>query len=174
MYDDAGYAGPQGVLTRVPRGGNGSGGGERASVTGYLEPGEEVRLDSRPHGAALVRPLARALFLAGIGGALVLLGPRLSWGVAGVGVLLLALGAIAALAAVVRWDRTHLVLTSEKLFVVYGVIRRRAAAVRLSRVGPIEIEQSVPGRLFGYGTLVAGDLVVPYVPESRELDRLIA
>ncbi|MBW3593812.1 MAG: PH domain-containing protein, partial [Actinobacteria bacterium] len=138
------------------------------------EPGEQVRLESRPHGAALVRPLARALALAVTGGALVLLGPRVSWGIAGVGVLVLAIGALAALAAVVRWDRTLLVLTSEKLFVVYGVVRRRAAAVRLSRAGPIEIEQSIPGRLFGYGTLIAGDLVVPYVPESRELDRLIA
>jgi uncharacterized membrane protein YdbT with pleckstrin-like domain len=143
-------------------------------VTGYLEPGEHVRLESRPHGAALVRPLTRALALASVGGGLVLFGGRVSWGVAGVGVLVLAIGALAALAAVVRWDRTLLVLTSEKLFVVYGVIRRRAAAVRLSRVGPIEIEQSVPGRLLGYGTIVAGDLVVPYVPDSRELDRLIA
>ena len=143
-------------------------------MTGYLELGELVRLESRPHGAALVRPLGRALALAGLGGTLVLLGPRVSWAAAGVGALVLALGALAALAAVVRWDRTLLVLTSEKLFVVYGVIRRRGAAVRLSRVGPIEIEQSIPGRLFGYGTLVAGDLVVPYVPESRELDRLIA
>ena len=143
-------------------------------MTRYLEPGEHVRLESRPHGAALVRPLSRALAVAAVGGALVLLGPRVSWGVAGVGVLVLAIGAVTALAAVVRWDRTLLVLTSEKLFVVYGVVRRRAAAVRLSRVGPIEIEQSVPGRLFGYGTLVAGDLVVPYVPDSRELDRLIA
>lgn len=143
-------------------------------MTDYLEPGEQVRLESRPHGAALVRPLARALALAAVGAALVLSGSRVSWGVAGVGVLVLAIGALAAFAAVVQWDRTLLVLTSEKLFVVYGVIRRRAAAVRLSRVGPIEIEQSIPGRLFGYGTLVAGDLVVPYVPESRELDRLLA
>ena len=143
-------------------------------MNGYLEPGEQVRLESRPHGAALVRPLSRALAVAALGGALVLLGPRTSWAAAGIGVLVLTIGALAALAAVVRWDRTLLVLTSEKLLVVYGVVRRRAAAVRLSRVGPLEIEQSIPGRLFGYGTLVAGELVVPYVPESRELDRLLA
>jgi uncharacterized membrane protein YdbT with pleckstrin-like domain len=143
-------------------------------VTGYLEPGEQVRLESRPHGVALVRPLAYAFALAATGGALVLLGPSVSWGIAGVGVLVLAIGALAALAAVVRWDRTVLVLTSEKLFVVYGVVRRRAAAVRLSRVGAIEIEQSIPGRLFGYGTLVAGDLEVPHVARPRAVARLLS
>ena len=142
-------------------------------MTPHLEPGEEVRLESRPHGAALIRPLGRALVLGAAGGAFVILGPRLSWGIAAVGALVLGAAAFLALAAVLRWDRTRLILTSEKVFVVYGVVRRRAAAVRLARVGPVEIEQSLAGRFLGYGTLVAGDLVVPYVPESGELDRLI-
>ena len=157
----------------VPQGRIGSGSGEAAGVTGYLEPGEEVRLEARPHGAALVRPLTRAIALAIVGALLVAFGPRISWGVAAVGALEIALAAGLALVAVVRWDRTLLVLTTEKLFVVYGVVRRRAAAVRLARAGPVEIQQSLPGRLLGYGTLVAGDLVVPYVPEHGELDRLL-
>ena len=32
-----------------------------------LEPGEEVRLDARPHGVALVRPLFRPLLWRGWG-----------------------------------------------------------------------------------------------------------
>ncbi len=140
----------------------------------YLEPGEHVRLEARPHGVALARPLARALVLAVTGGGLVYFGSLVSWALGAVGAAEIAASALLALAEVVRWERTLLVLTSEKLLVVYGVVRRRGAAVRLSRVAPIELEQTLPGRVLGYGTLVAGDLVVPYVPASPELQTLLA
>jgi hypothetical protein len=145
-------------------------GGEGHAVHGSLAPGEEVRLESRPHGVALVGPLFRPLGLAGGGAALVVLGSPVAWPLGLAGALLLGLAAGAAFRAVWRWDRTRLVLTSEKLFVVYGIARRRAAAVRLSRVPALEWEQGPVGRVFGYGTLVAGDFEVPYVPaRGREL-----
>ena len=142
-------------------------------VTPPLEPGEEVRLDARPHGVALVRPLFRPLLLAGLGAVLVIVGTGLHWGLALAGAAALGLASLSALRAVWRWDRTRLVLTTEKLYVVYGVARRRAAAVRLSRVPALEFEQGVAGRVFGYGTLVAGDFEVPYVPEAGRVRKLI-
>jgi uncharacterized membrane protein YdbT with pleckstrin-like domain len=141
-------------------------------VRGYLAAGEHVRLEARPHGAALARPLAPALVLAIGGAALVLFGARATWGVALVGALLLAAGAVVALVAVWRWDRTHVVLTDEKLFVAYGLAQRRAAAVRLERVA-VEVEQSLLGRLLGYGTVIAGNLEIPYVPRPSEICRLL-
>jgi uncharacterized membrane protein YdbT with pleckstrin-like domain len=141
-------------------------------VRGYLAAGEHVRLEARPHGAALARPLAPALVLAFGGAALVLFGARATWGVALVGALLLAAGAVVALVAVWRWDRTHVVLTDEKLFVAYGLAQRRAAAVRLERVA-VEVEQSLLGRLLGYGTVIAGNLEIPYVPRPSEICRLL-
>ena len=65
--------------------------------------------------------------------------------------------------AVWKWDRTHVVLTTEKLFIVHGVLRRQAAAVHLARVGSVEVDQSLLGRLLGYGTIVAGELEIPGV-----------
>jgi len=138
-------------------------------VKGYLDPGETVRFEARPHLAALVRPLVRSVLLALLGGVLVGLAPP-PLGVAGA--LLLGLAALLALGAVLRWDRTLLVVTTEKLFVVYGVASRRAAAVRLARVGPVEVEQGILGRILGYGTVIAGDLEVPYVPDPRRVGRL--
>lgn len=138
-----------------------------------LAPGEEVRLESRPHGAALVRPLTRPLVLAGAGAGLVLAGSSLAWALGLAGAAALVLAALLALRAVWAWDRTRLVLTSEKLFVVYGIARRRAAAVRLSRVPALEFEQGLVGRLLGYGTLVAGDFEVPYVPDPRRVRTLL-
>jgi membrane protein YdbS with pleckstrin-like domain len=129
---------------------------------GYLEPGEQIRLEERPHAAALARPLGRSLALALAGGILVLVAPA---SVGLVGAVLLATAAVLALAAVWRWDRTQLIVTSEKLFVVHGIAQRRAAAVRLARVAPVEMEQSVLGRMLGYGTVIAGDLEIPFVPD---------
>jgi uncharacterized membrane protein YdbT with pleckstrin-like domain len=139
-------------------------------VRGYLEPGEYVRFDERPHAAALARPLARSLTLALAGTLLVLTGPT---SLELIGALLLAAGALLGLAAVWRWDRTELVLTSEKLLIVHGIAQRRAAAVRLERVGPVEMEQSVPGRILGYGTVIAGDLEIPFVPDPNRVCGLV-
>jgi uncharacterized membrane protein YdbT with pleckstrin-like domain len=138
-------------------------------MRGYLDPGETVRFQARPHTASLFRPLSRAMLLALAGGVLV----GLSTSALGVvGAVLLGLGALLALRAVLRWDRTSLVVTTEKVLVVHGVARRRAAAVRFARVGPVEVEQGLVGRLLGYGTVIAGDLEIPYVPDPRRVGRL--
>jgi uncharacterized membrane protein YdbT with pleckstrin-like domain len=132
---------------------------------------EEVRLDERRHAVVLAGPFVRSLVLA-VGG---VSGFVLGWPLSAVGVVLLALAALIAVRAVWRWERTHVVLTTEKLFVVHGTVRRRAAAVRLERVGAVEIEQNLAGRLLGYGTVVAGDLEITHVPEpSRLVERLSA
>jgi uncharacterized membrane protein YdbT with pleckstrin-like domain len=138
-------------------------------MRGYIEPGEKVRFQARPHTAALFRPLARSIVLALAGGVLVGLTPA-ALGV--VGAFLLGIGALLALRAVLRWDRTSLVVTTDKLLVVHGITQRRAAAVRFARVGPVEVEQGLLGRLLGYGTVIAGDLEIPYVPDPRRVCRL--
>ena len=138
-----------------------------------VEPGEEVRLDARPHGIALVQPLLRPLALVGAGAVLVVVGQ--SYWMAGlVGAALLALAALLAFRAVLQWDRTRLLLTSRKLTVVYGVARRRSASVALAHAPALEFEQGILGRLLGYGTLVAGDFEVPHVPDARRIRRLIS
>lgn len=125
---------------------------------------ERIRLETRRHGVVLVRPFLRALLFAACGIGAFLGG----WPLSAVGAVLLGLAALIATAAVLRWDRTHVVLTTEKLFVSHGVLRRRAATVPLVRVGAVEVEQTLAGRLFGYGTLVAGDLEIAAVPKPRQ------
>jgi uncharacterized membrane protein YdbT with pleckstrin-like domain len=135
-------------------------------MRGYLEPGERVRFEERPHAAALMRPLGRSFVGAIVGAILVLAAPS-SLGL--IGAFLLAIAALSALAAVWRWDRTQFVVTSEKLFITYGIAQRRAAAVRLARVRPVEMRQSVVGRMLGYGTVIAGELEIPYVPDPDKV-----
>ena len=130
---------------------------------------ERIRLEARRHEIVLARPFARAVVLGAAGVACWALG----WPYSPLGALLLALAAAVALRVVWSWERTRVVVTNEKLFVVYGTLRRRAAAVRLSRIEAVEVEESLLGRLLGYGTLVAGDLEIPYVPRAREVCRLL-
>jgi uncharacterized membrane protein YdbT with pleckstrin-like domain len=130
---------------------------------------ERVCLEERRHAVVLAGPFLRALGLAAVGIGLMAIG----WPASIMGVALQALGAFVALRAVWNWERTRVVLTTEKLFVVHGTLRRHAAAVRLARVGALEIEQSLLGRLLGYGTIVAGDLEIEYVPGPRRVYGLV-
>ena len=132
-------------------------------------PEEQVRLHERRHAVVLAGPFVRAIALAAAGLVVLWLG----WPYSPAGAVLLAVGALLAVRAVWRWERTHVVVTSEKLFVVDGTLRRRAAAVRLSSVGAVEIEQTLTGRLLGYGTVTAGGLEIDYVARPRELTRLL-
>jgi uncharacterized membrane protein YdbT with pleckstrin-like domain len=131
---------------------------------------ERTCWDSRRHAVVLARPLARSLSVGLVGFVCFAVG----WPVMVAGPPLLALGALGAGLSVWRWERTHVVVTTEKLFVVQGTVRRRAAAVRLARIATIEVEQSLAGRVFGYGTLIAGDLEIPFVPQPRRIGTLVA
>jgi uncharacterized membrane protein YdbT with pleckstrin-like domain len=130
---------------------------------------EKICLEERRHAIVLAGPFARALGLAIVGIGLMAVG----WPASIAGVLFQALGAAIAVRAVWEWERTRVVITTEKLFVVHGTLRKRAAAVRLARVGAFEIEQSLLGRLLGYGTIVAGELEIMYVPEPRRVYGLV-
>lgn len=143
----------------------------RRGVRRYLGPGERVRLESRPHGAALARPIARALVFSGAGIALVVWGMPVLVPLGILGALAVLYGFFTVLRGVLAWDRTLLVVTSAKLLVLYGVVRRRVASVELPPGGAVEVDQSLLGRLLGYGTVIAGDLEVPYVPDPVRLCR---
>jgi membrane protein YdbS with pleckstrin-like domain len=132
--------------------------------------GERTCWESRRHAIVLAWPLGRGVLL-GLGGFVCF---ALGWPAMLVGPALIGLGGVLAGLAVWRWERTRVVVTTHKLFVVYGTLRRRAAAVRLARVAAIEVEQSLLGRLLGYGTLIAGDLEIPYVPQPRHVGTLVA
>jgi uncharacterized membrane protein YdbT with pleckstrin-like domain len=117
-------------------------------------------IEAHRHGIALARPLLRALVLA-LAGAACFLAPWTAAAVAGA--VLLALAAAQAVVAVARWDRTHLVVTGSSLVVEHGFLRRRSASVSLNGT-VFEVERSLLGRIFGYGTVVAGELEIECVP----------
>jgi len=135
-----------------------------------LASDEQVCFDARRHGVSLARPLAQAGVLAAAGAVLL----AQSWPPLAVpGAVLVVLAASICLRAVWRWERTRLVVTTEKVCVLDGTLRRRSSAVRLRSVENLELEQSLPGRVLGYGTLVAGPLEIDHVPHPRSVYRLV-
>jgi uncharacterized membrane protein YdbT with pleckstrin-like domain len=132
-------------------------------------PEERVCFDARRHGVVLARPLSQAVVLAVSGGVLL----SQPWPLQLPGAALVALAALLVLRAVWCWERARLVVTTEKVFVVDGTLRRRASAVRLRTVENLQLDQTLPGRLLGYGTLVAGPLEIDHVPEPKAVYRLV-
>jgi uncharacterized membrane protein YdbT with pleckstrin-like domain len=130
---------------------------------------EEIYFDARRHGVVLARPVAQAVVLAVSGGILLTQPSPLPLP----GAALVALAAFICLRAVWCWERAHLVVTTEKLFVVDGTLRRRSSSVRLRALENLDLEQSLTGRLLGYGTLVAGPLEIDHVPQPRSVYRLV-
>jgi uncharacterized membrane protein YdbT with pleckstrin-like domain len=136
-----------------------------------MDRGEHVYLDSRRHGIVLSPALARSFLLAAVGGFLFALRSPLPL----VGAALVMTAALLALRSVWRWERTHVVMTDEQLALVHGTIwRRRTSGVRLERVGAVEVDQSLLGRLLGYATLRAGPLEITHVPQPRSAYGLVA
>ena len=117
-------------------------------------------IETRRHGIVLMRPLLRSLLIAAAGVAC-FFAPWRPAAFAGAG--LLALAALLVVGAVARWDRTHLELTPNALVVEYGFLRRGTASVSLNAT-VFEIERPLLGRLFGYATVIAGDLEIDAVP----------
>jgi uncharacterized membrane protein YdbT with pleckstrin-like domain len=134
-----------------------------------IRPEEHVCLDARRHSAVLALPLSRSVIMA-VGGILLL---TLPWPVPVVGAAVLTAAAVTALVAVVRWDRTRFVVTTEKVFLVRGVMHRRASAVMLRSMRSVSLDQTLPGRVLGYGTLHAGPLEVAYVPHAKHVRDLV-
>jgi membrane protein YdbS with pleckstrin-like domain len=130
---------------------------------------EEVCLEARRHGIVLTAPLVWAIVIASGGGALT----TAPWPVSVAGAVLVGLSALVALRAVWRWERTKIVVTTDKVFVVNGTWRRRARAVRLAAVEAVELEQTLAGQLLGYGTVIVGPLALDHVPKPKSLYRLV-
>lgn len=135
-----------------------------------LATDEQVCFDARRHGVSLARPLAQAALFAGAGVALL----AMPWAPLAVpGAALVVVAAAVCLRAVWLWERTRLVVTTEKVCLLEGTLMRRSSAVRLRSVDHLDLEQSLPGRLLGYGTLVAGPLEIEHVPHPRSVYRLV-
>jgi Bacterial PH domain len=141
--------------------------GEGARV--LVDRDEEVCLEARRHGIVLARPLFWAVVLSGLGGVASTAPPPFSVA----GAVVIGLGALVALRAVWKWERTRVVVTTDKVVEVGGTWRRRARSVRLSGLEAVELEQTLMGQLLGYGTVVVGPMALDHLPKPKRIYRLV-
>jgi uncharacterized membrane protein YdbT with pleckstrin-like domain len=121
-------------------------------LTGVLQPDEQVLRIGRIHWVVYLRPLllsaicALFLYLADRPHSLptpMLIGAAIS------GVL-----AAIALARALFWKwATELAVTNRRIIYKRGIIRRDTVEMNMGKVETVEVQQSLLGRLLGYGTL---------------------
>jgi hypothetical protein len=130
-------------------------------ISRYLGHEESVLLSTRQHPLVLVRSAIDTLAL------LVPLAIA-AWGIAGiellqgtVGTWLVRLAFVAMFALLARlawsvlaWEFERIVVTSEQVIHASGVLERRVASTPLSKVSEFTVYQTLPGRIFDYGSLV--------------------
>jgi uncharacterized membrane protein YdbT with pleckstrin-like domain len=126
-------------------------------VERVLQPGEQVVYLASLHwlifGRALLLAVAAAVCL--IGWAFVPnnqnnLGLALLAGAAVLAILAILLG----LRALIRRSSTELAITDRRVIYKAGILRRHTIEMNRSKVETVGVDQSVVGRVLGYGTVI--------------------
>jgi uncharacterized membrane protein YdbT with pleckstrin-like domain len=89
------------------------------------------------------------------------------WHLIALGLVLLpafGLGLIFLIMAYVRYKTTELAITTRRVIVKHGFVRRRTVEINISKVESIQVDQEILGRLFNFGTLVIAGAGEPQAP----------
>ncbi|MBV8766675.1 MAG: PH domain-containing protein [Hyphomicrobiales bacterium] len=121
-----------------------------------LGEGEVVRHVAHKHWVIFVVPvfqLVVGLVLFGIGYKSGDLWAWLGWLMRGLGLIITIFGALHLLGAWLTRITTELAVTNRKVIGKWGLISRRTIEQRLEKIDSIEVEQTILGRILGYGTV---------------------
>ena len=89
------------------------------------------------------------------------------WHLFALGLLLLpvfGLGLVFWVLAYVRYKTTELAITTKRVIVKHGFIRRRTVEININKVESIQVDQEILGRMFNFGTLVIAGAGDPQAP----------
>jgi uncharacterized membrane protein YdbT with pleckstrin-like domain len=64
----------------------------------------------------------------------------------------------------VKARSTELVITSKRIIAKFGFVSRRTVELNLAKVESIQVEQSIVGRMFDYGTIIVAGGGNPVAP----------
>jgi uncharacterized membrane protein YdbT with pleckstrin-like domain len=89
------------------------------------------------------------------------------WHLIAAGVLLLpafGLGLVFLVIAYVRYKSVELALTTKRVIVKHGFVRRQTVEINLNKIESIQVEQGLFGRLFNFGTLIVSGTGTSHAP----------
>lgn len=123
----------------------------KSQMANYVEtiigPGEQVLYVGKVSLLSILPSL--------IGGTLlILVGLAFTAGAGPIGLIFAVLGAIVLLVALIRRNSTELAVTNRRVIAKFGFIKRSTIELNLAKVESIRVEQSVAGRIFGYGSVI--------------------
>jgi uncharacterized membrane protein YdbT with pleckstrin-like domain len=130
-------------------------------VEKHLIEGEKIVYETRLHWIMLIGPVLLAVMFGLTGVGMLVLSARTtadqpaaheSLIVIGVAFLVMALIFIAR--GVLMRNATEMTVTNKRVFIKVGLAARRTVELLLSRVESIGVEESVMGRMFGYGSVI--------------------
>jgi uncharacterized membrane protein YdbT with pleckstrin-like domain len=144
-----------------------------------LMPGETVVYRTRLHWVVIFWPMVLSIIF-GVGGIVLLARtmaiPRDDSSRTPVlvgGAILLVIGFVALVIALVKRNATEMAVTDRRVIVKIGVATRRTFEILLSKVESIGVEESVTGRMLGYGTVIVrgtGGTPEPFDTVSHPLE----
>ena len=123
-------------------------------VETIVGPGERVTHIGRVSLLSILPSLFLGVLLIGAGAAVLVMSstrPEVMVPLAGV---LAVIGVLVFLAALVRRSSTELAVTNRRIIAKFGFISRSTVEMNLTKIESVRVEQSVMGRLFGYGSLI--------------------
>jgi uncharacterized membrane protein YdbT with pleckstrin-like domain len=112
-------------------------------VSNSLLPGERVTHETRLHKMMFTWPI----LLGAAAIAVAVAAPP-----AGGGLFVVAL--VWSLAVYARYVSSEFAVTDKRVIIKVGLLRRRTLEMLLIKVEAISVDQSITGRVFGYGTIV--------------------
>ncbi len=121
-----------------------------------LGEGEVVRHVAHKHWVIFVVPVFQllvGLVLVGIGYKIDDLWVWFGWLMRVLGFVIVVFGALHLLGAWLTRISTELAVTNRKVIGKWGLISRRTIEQRLEKIDSIEVEQTILGRILGYGTV---------------------
>jgi uncharacterized membrane protein YdbT with pleckstrin-like domain len=130
-------------------------------VEKHLIEGETIIYETRLHWVVLIGPLLLGLLFGLTGAAMFVLSSRTtpdqtvahqSFTILGAAFLVIAFVFIAR--GVLMRNATEMTVTNKRVFVKVGLAARRTIELLLSRVESIGVEESVMGRMLGYGRVI--------------------
>ena len=135
-------------------------------MASYVEtivgPGEQVLYIGKVSLFSILPLLTGGILMILIGGLAIGTGP--------IGLIIAACGLILVLAGLIQRNSTELAVTNRRVIAKFGFIRRSTIELNLAKVESIRVEQSIGGRIFGYGSVIVtgtGSTMdpIPYVAD---------
>lgn len=84
----------------------------------------------------------------------------------GILLLVVVVGLFVLIWAWIKYKTTEFAVTDRRVIAKSGLIARRTVEMFLDKVESLNVEQSVPGRLFDYGSVMTGDLPTRWIAFS--------